>query len=333
MVHGGSRAAGRTVVLAALALGAVAHAGSAASEAQARFDEGRRLYRVEHDAAGALAKFAQAYALAPRHETLWNLALCELDLGRDEEAAAHLRRYARDPDAKAANVARVPALLATARAKLGSLRVEATLECVVRVDGRLVDPREWHDEPVDLAPGDHVVVVSRGGDRFEAIVAIRVGETTVHLGAPAARAEAPPDPLLERSSASSVDVPPNPNNREATNRGAFQDPWPLALGALGLVAAGGGVVSAMASRSYAADADLARNDLRGADCTKLDAPACDRLRSSIDAGNARAWLAIGGYATAAALVGTAAWLYWRPLHDDRIEARFGPSGFALRVRY
>lgn len=109
----------RALMALAVAFASPAFGTDAMSEAQKRFDEGKALYRKTHDAAGARLKFAQAYALHPRPEVLWNLAICELDVGFAEDAAGHLRAYARDPDAKPALVAKVPDLLQTARESLG----------------------------------------------------------------------------------------------------------------------------------------------------------------------------------------------------------------------
>lgn len=334
MVRSVARGPASRLALVALALTVRVHAADAASEAQARFDEGKRLYRVKHDAEGARAKFAQAYALAPRLETLWNLALCELDLGRHEDAAAHLRRYARDPEAKASNLDRVPELLATARATLGALRVEAPAEAVVRVDGHLVDPRDWQGEAIDLAPGDHVVVVALRGERVEEIVAIRVAATTVHRATPLARVpesaagapSAPPGGLV------ATDVSPTPDGARAREPGGHV--WlPLTLGALGLAALGGGVAFALASQSDDTEANRLRRELTGADCTNGDSGLCAPLRSAVDAGTTHAWLAVGSYALAGALIGSAAWLSWSSARDERVEARVGPGGLALRVRY
>lgn len=327
----GNRSNAARVALAMLGLALRVHAADAASEAQARFDEGKRLYRVKHDAEGARAKFAQAYALAPRLETLWNLAVCELDLGRNEEAAAHLRRYARDPDARPANLERVPALLATARAKLGALRIVAPPEAVVRLDGHLVDPRDWQGESIDLAPGDHVLVVARAGERLEDIVALRIGETTEHRVPAAPLRE---EPLVGAApAAAGTPNAPAPSSVAATSEGPTGAAWPLTLGAIGVAALGGGVAFALASQSHAEDADRARGELMGADCTNSNVPACERLRAAVDTGTAHAWLAIGSYTLAGALLGTAAWLAWKPTQREPLEARVGPGGFALRVRF
>jgi hypothetical protein len=109
---------------------------------------------------------------------------------------------------------------------------------------------------------------------------------------------------------------------------------PLTLGALGLFACGAGVAFAIASQSSSDDADRARAELAGADCATGTAPsACDRLKSAVNAGTTQAWLSVGSYALAGALLGTAAWFAFTPTASERVEARLGPGGFALRVRY
>ena len=83
----GDRQSGRRRLATALALIAfttLCAGADATSEAQKRFDEGKVLYRRAHDVDGARLKFAQAYALQPRPEVLWNLAICELEAGLAE---------------------------------------------------------------------------------------------------------------------------------------------------------------------------------------------------------------------------------------------------------
>lgn len=332
MVGPGGKRVVAASLCAALATARPSEGADAASEAQARFEEGKRLYRQRHDAEGARAKFAQAYALAPRPETLWNLAVCELDLGRNEEAAAHLRRYARDPEAKPANLERLPSLLAAARAKLGAVRLEAPREAILHVDGQLVDPREWRSEALELAPGDHVFVVTIAGERIEDIVAVRVGETVVHRVSSPVVAAPPPAPPAASDPATALpaSAPPTPSPAAAGANLTV----PMTLGAFGLLAGGAGVAFAIASQSSSDDADRARAELAGADCATGAAPAaCDRLKSAVNAGTTQAWLSVGSYAVAGALLGTAAWFAFAPTASERVEARLGPGGFALRVRY
>ncbi len=314
----------RLALAAALAWAHGAVAADATAEAQRRFDEGKRLYRVAHDIEGARAKFAQAYALQPRPEILWNLAVCELDLGRAEESVRHLRAYVRDPEARESLTARVPELLARARAALGALRIVAPREAVVRVDGHVIDARDWRDEPLDLAPGDRVLVVELHGERHEDIVAVRRGETLER------RFEAaPPAPPALAPASSAVPAPLAPPSAATPTHGADAT-WPLVLGGLGLAAAGAGIAFSLASQTDADDATRARAGAAGLDCRVDPAAPCSALRDALDAGRVHAWLAVGSYASAALLAGGAGWLAAR---TGAFTARATPGGVFVRVDY
>jgi hypothetical protein len=326
---------GRSSVSCALALGAmlawssVAGAADANAEAQRRFEEGKRLYRQARDVEGARAKFAQAYALEARPEILWNLAVCEVDLGRAEEAVLHLRAYGRDPEAREALTARIPELLARARSSLGALRIVAPREAVVRVDGHVIDSRDWRDGPLDLAPGDRVVVVELHGERYEDIVAVRRGELLERrFEASAPRAARPAESTPTLAVAPAPLLPHEPVS--APRATAVDWTWPVVLAGLGLAGAGAGVAFSLASQDDAEDASRARGRAAGLDCRVDPSEPCAQLRDALDAGRAHAWLAVGSYASAALLFGGAGWLAAR---GGAFTARATPSGLSVRVDY
>jgi hypothetical protein len=316
-----TRKTGWLALAAALGWSLGVHAADAATEAQKRFEEGKRLYRLARDIEGARAKFAQAYALQARPEILWNLAVCELDLGRAEEAVRHLRAYGRDPEARDALTARIPELFGRARASLGALRIMAPREAVVRVDGQVVDARDWRDEPLDLAPGDRVLVVDLHGERHEDIVTVRRGESIER------RFEAHALPLLPPLAPAAIPSAPAPLAGPAAEADLT---WPLVLAGLGLAGAGAGVAFSLASRGDAEEASRARAQAAGLDCRVDPSQPCAALRDALDAGRAHAWLALGSYASAALFVGGAAWLAAR---SGAFTARATPGGLIVRVDY
>jgi hypothetical protein len=328
---GYARSTAWLVLAAMLAWRSGATAADAGTEAQKRFEEGKRLYRHDHDVEGARAKFAQAYALAPRPEILWNLAVCELDLGRAEEAVRHLRTYSRDPEAREGLTARLPELVARARASLGALRITAPREAVVRLDGHVIDARDWRDGPLDLAPGDRVLVVELRGERFEDIVTVRRGETAERRFPDApitTAADAPPD--APSSAAAGLPAAPARTAPAGGAPGAVRAAdrtWPLVLAGLGLAGAGAGVAFSLASQRDADDASRARVDAAGLDCRVDGAPPCAALRDALDAGRTHAWLAVGSYAAAALLIGGAGWL---ALRGGALTAQATPTGLSVR---
>lgn len=70
--------------------------------AKAHYQKGALLYK-QGDYAGAWLEFTTAYQLIPRPELLFNMARCEVKLGRPAEALMHFRGYLEaipgDPDA------------------------------------------------------------------------------------------------------------------------------------------------------------------------------------------------------------------------------------------
>ena len=318
----------------AFAFASPAFGTDAMSEAQKRFDEGKALYRKTHDAAGARLKFAQAYALHPRPEVLWNLAICELDVGFAEDAAGHLRAYARDPDAKPALVAKVPDLLQTARESLGGLRIEAPPRATVHVDGRQVERLEWQENVLDLTPGDRVLVVSIGSERVEDIVTIVRGTTVVrHI-------DDVPSPAPPSRANVDLHEPPLLAAAAQVDEVAAHEPSPSHLdtvayttAAFGLAALGTGVGFALLSQRDADSASDARARVGADDCRSSGSPACTSLNASLHDGTAHAWIAVGAYATSAALFGVSGWLFFKAHGNTPVAASLGPAGLALRISY
>ncbi len=71
--------------------------------AKAHFRKGAELYR-QADYSGAWLEFTTAYQLVPRVQLLFNMARCEVRLGRSRDALEHFRAYLEavpsDPDAE-----------------------------------------------------------------------------------------------------------------------------------------------------------------------------------------------------------------------------------------
>ncbi len=332
-------------VLAVTSASGLARASDSAAEARKRFEEGKTLYRQAHDAKGARMKFAQAYALEARPEILWNLAICEIDLGLAEEAVIHLRQYARLPDAKPALTEKIPELVTNARASLGALHVDAPATAAISIDGRTIPRRDWHECGIDLAPGDRVLVVEIQGERFEDIVTIRKGSRTLkHFqerprvpGVVLAAGElaiasknaaiAPNAPVSEVPSLLTVDLV------RTDDKSSPYTPIFYTTAALGMASLGAGIAFALASQGDADRAAIARTRLTSIDCRTSADIGCAALTSALSDGATNAWISVGAYAASGLLLGAAGWLFYSHPRTTTWSATAGPTGIVLRADY
>ncbi|AUX24981.1 uncharacterized protein SOCEGT47_055220 [Sorangium cellulosum] len=275
-------------------------------------EESRKLYLNGVQAASesrweaARAMFLAARALHPHYTIAGNLGDCELHLGRYREAAEHLALYVRelkkDATSTAEERARGEAAYAAARAKVGALVLQVSVErAAVLVDGVQMGTTPLVD-PLFVEPGMHTVVVEREGYVTEKL-AVNVaagGEITsvVTLRKPAERA-----PVLMPAPVGHVEQPES-GPRKAVLLGA----------GIGLTAllAGGGIAFTMLSNGKAADADslgteLARDGGRSA-CWSGGAPRCSTLHDLNAQSDSFHNLAVAGF-VGAGVAGAATLVY------------------------
>ncbi|WP_394843901.1 hypothetical protein LZC95_43465 [Pendulispora brunnea] len=149
------------------------------AEAEARQEEGVKRHTVG-DVAGAWLAFKQAYTIYPSPKILWNLALSELDTGRNLDAARHLHTYAalKDPSVTQEKKKVASKRLAEARKKLGGILVEAAQGSKISVDEEPL-PQGYEDgDLIELDPGHHVVVAELGTLRQERSIKVKLGKVT-----------------------------------------------------------------------------------------------------------------------------------------------------------
>ncbi|WP_394833438.1 hypothetical protein LVJ94_43725 [Pendulispora rubella] len=149
------------------------------AEAEARQEEGVKRHTVG-DVAGAWLAFKQAYTIYPSPKILWNLALSELDTGRNLDAARHLHTYAalKDPSVTQEKKKIASKRLAEARKKLGGILVEAAQGAKISVDEEPL-PQGYEDgDLIELDPGHHVVVAELGPLRQERSIKVKLGKVT-----------------------------------------------------------------------------------------------------------------------------------------------------------
>jgi hypothetical protein len=122
----------------------------------------------------ALALFKRAYELFPHFSTLYNIGLCERELGRPTSAAANFRRYLKEggEGLDVETLGNVQRLLAEAESKIARLTIDVDPRADVRIDG---SPTQ--DRNVELDPGEYVVEASAVGRApFRTRVPLGAGE-------------------------------------------------------------------------------------------------------------------------------------------------------------
>jgi tetratricopeptide (TPR) repeat protein len=199
------------------------------------------------DYAGALEQFRQAYAKSPNYAVLYNIGQAEAVLGHLLEAVAALSRYLRDGGAEIPEARReeVKTQIAALEARLAevTLTTEHT-GAVVRVDGRDIGQTPLY-EPIRLAPGRHVVILSDGARTLTTTVELRESERrTLSLALPDA---APPSVSTQPPRAAPRPArtsSPAPPVREPAPEPASGTRTVLAYGLAGAgVALGGGALA------------------------------------------------------------------------------------------
>jgi hypothetical protein len=210
------------------------------------------------DYAGALEQFRQAYAKSPNYAVLYNIGQAEAVLGHLLEAIAALSRYLKDGAAEVPEARReeVKAQLAALEARLAELTVTTEhTGAMVRVDGRDIGRTPLY-EPIRLAPGRHVVILSDGERTQTTAVEIREAERrtltlTLPEGPPASTTVPAPSPAPTPHPPPQLKPSPSPSPSPSLSPARQPPPAPAsgtrtvvayALGGAG-VALGGGALA------------------------------------------------------------------------------------------
>lgn len=145
-----------------LALGSVAEAQDAASEARRHFEAGAAHARADRWTE-ALEEFRASDALLPRASTEFNVASALVRLGRDREALAVLDALDARTDLDAALRTDVGALRAAAEDAMRTLVVSVRpAETRIEIDGEVAEG-EGGERSIRVDPGAHVLVASAPG--------------------------------------------------------------------------------------------------------------------------------------------------------------------------
>ncbi|MGK3999690.1 PEGA domain-containing protein [Sorangium sp. So ce1024] len=304
------------------------------------FQEGRRAH-AEGRLEEAELSYLRAWSRMKSYDIATNLGQVQLKLNKPVSAAKHLAFGLRTvgPEVEPERLEVMEALLAEAKAQVGTLRVRAmnVAEVEVYLDGERV-PEEAARHELYLEPGEHVLLMRHAGYE-DAVLRVITGpgltETIAHrlkpkaekapgagaAGAPAAAGpqaanDAPPAKLPETTAAP----------REARS-------WVpvIALGAASAVGLGLGVGFTVAANAASADVDRQTQEIHGAggQCAKpTDAFAarCAELhrtgtRADTFGNGARvAYVAAGALAIA-----TVGYVMWPPREPS------GPAGVRARI--
>ena len=130
------------------------------AEAKADFDAGAQLFR-QGQVREAREAFLAAYARSNEPRVLFNVAVCDKQLGHHAQAIATFKKSlaAADRPLPREYIERTAEALATLRRYVATVTVDASVEgAVVRVDGEVV-----RDNPIDVDAGSHVVTASKDG--------------------------------------------------------------------------------------------------------------------------------------------------------------------------
>ncbi|XXY53937.1 hypothetical protein WME91_22630 [Sorangium sp. So ce269] len=296
------------------------------------FEQGRRAH-----VAGRLDEaeffYLRAWARMKSYDIAANLGQVQLLLNKPASAAKHLAFGVRTvgPEIEPERLARMEALLAEAKAQVGTLRVRVTnvRDAEVLVDGQHVPAEEMKHE-LYVEPGPHALVIRRAGyeeavSQVEAVAGSRE-EIATELKPKAAT----------RVGAAGASAIGEAKTKAPAARGRVEEPrsWvpAVALGAASAVGLGVAMGFTVASNKASADMRTQRAALWQAGGACVDAPddhamACRELRGTVARVDVHANAARLAYVTSGALaiaaLTYAIWPAGRPARAVSLEA--GPG--------
>ena len=145
------------------------------AEAKADFDAGAQLFR-QGQVREARDAFLAAYARSNEPRVLFNVAVCDKQLGHHAQAIATFKKSlaAADRPLPREYIERTAEALATLRRYVASVTVDTSVEgAVVRVDGEVL-----RENPTDVDPGSHVIAASKDGfETATTTVTVKAGDT------------------------------------------------------------------------------------------------------------------------------------------------------------
>lgn len=257
-----------------------------------QFEEGKRLFREGkrlHDAAmleRAYFDFKAAYAVYQGKGALLNLVDSELATNRSLDAMKHLREFLRvngPPDGHSEYGRVFQEEWSAAFAATAHIVVEADPSLRLLVDGKDDAGITPLADPIDVAPGHHVVE-SSGAEKLRAETDVLVGGTEhVKLFAPAR--PSPPTPAAASTSAPEVTPPPVPEQPVTPDHPPYwtgRHLWGLGLVGGGVLSIGLGAFFAVQAHGDASTAASILSGLSPTACASGQSAQCQQLQSVHD---------------------------------------------------
>ncbi|WP_437598179.1 hypothetical protein [Sorangium sp. So ce590] len=306
------------------------------------FEEGRTAQlagRLEE----AELLYLRAWARMKSYDIATNLGHVQLLLNKPASAAKHVAFGVRTvgPEIEPEKVARMEALLAEAKAQVGTLRVRVTnvAGAAVFLDGQRV-PEEEAKHDLYVEPGQHLLVLRHAGYEEAVIPVAAVAGSREEI-----TTELKPKAAMRSGAASALLIgDAKPKAPAAGARAEEPRSWApvIALGAASVVGLGAAAGFTVASNGASADMRAQRTALWQAGGACIDAPddhalACRELRRTaarvdVHANAARlAYVASGALAIAALTY--AIWPGGRPARAVSLEAGtgLGAGGASIAV--
>ena len=263
---------------------------AATDKARELYNDGLKAYRAGQWEKARVA-FLASWALVQHYQIAANLSDSELKTGHFRDAAEHAAYYVREMpgDISRAEREQGRAMLEQARAKIGTLRIQADVEgAEVFVDAEHVG-RAPMSEAIFVEPGHHVVE-ARIGVRSSLPTPVDVAAGAAAEVALQVKTPEPPRALVPSASAAPLIAPPVEAPRRAASTGI--------LVAGGAVAGAGlvtGIIATLLANAKASDAETARSVLVKGGVPCPDAPGCEALRTQLSSWASLRSAAIAGY--------------------------------------
>src|SRR5690606_784648 len=243
---------------------------AATEAARQRFNEGVEYFDNKEYERARLA-FVQAYALKPHPAILLNLGQSELRSGHEADAATHFAQYLRE-HSDATEEQREAAREGLERGKKAVGVVTLTVDvsgAEITVDGEAVG-RSPLDDPLYLSPGEHTLVVEKGGETARKTLTVRAGDEldeSLTLASTPSKTPAATPPPGEEDEASDDEGTSEFSPEDAQDGRQPFFSWfadtPLAWVGAGLTAAGlgSGIILGVTASNYYKAADNVADDI------------------------------------------------------------------------
>jgi hypothetical protein len=305
-----------------------------AREAKERFIEGISRARAG-DWEGARRSFQQSVAVMPTQTAVFNLALAEEKCARPVEALTHFKDYIHRYTLTDDERAQARRHIGDLADKTGHIEIQAPNGVVLTLDSTTNGGTTPLQEPIDVAPGHHVIEAKLLRGPKSLTVDVGAGQV-VHLAFAADGEEKAPSPLVATTSAAGI---ASSSTLQATDQLASQTPPEpsdtgsnVSSGRVIVVAALGGtaVAAALLGLYFGQQSNTDANKLRSLKATSScpGSDGCQQLQDAASSAHGEHVTADGFFVASAvlAVAGVATWVLWPELSGaNAARLRIVPS--------